>query len=125
MPRYLSDEWLRALDAAARSCSVDGRITIEHVVTDGADDGGELRYHIVIAESRVRFVPGAATAPTVTFHEDRATAAAIASGALFAPAAFLSGRLSVGGDLNALMANAAAIAAVDAAIDAVRTETTY
>ena len=125
MPRYLSDEWLRALDAAASSCSVDGQITIEHVVADGADDGGELRYHIVIEGSRVRFIAGAATTPTVTFHEDRATAAAIASGTLLAPAAFLSGRLSVGGDLSALMENAVAIAAVDEAVAAVRRATSY
>jgi len=118
MPRYLSDEWLRALDEAARDCTVPGNITIEHVVRDGADDGGEVRYHVVVAGARVRFVGGPAPRPTVTFHEDRATAIAIAKGELSAPAAFLSGRLSVGGDLRALTANTSAVAAVDAAVAA-------
>jgi putative sterol carrier protein len=125
MPRYLSDEWLRALDDAARNCAVHGRITIEHVVRDGADDGSERRYHVVVDEDRVRFVPGPATEPTVTFHEDRATAVAIAKGELSAPAAFLSGRLSVGGDLRALTANMSAIATVDAAVAGVSAVTTY
>ncbi len=125
MPRYLSDEWLRALDEAARDCTVPGNITIEHVVRDGADDGGEVRYHVVVDGARVRFVGGPAPRPTVTFHEDRATAIAIAKGELSAPAAFLSGRLSVGGDLRALTANTSAVAAVDAAVAAVRAVTTY
>jgi len=125
MPRYLSDEWLRALDEAARKTTVDGQITIEHVVRGGAADGGERRYHVRIDGAGVRFVGGAATDPTVTFHEDLATAVAIATGELSAPAAFLSGRLSVGGDLRALSANAAAVVAVDAAVAAVHAVTTY
>jgi putative sterol carrier protein len=125
MPRYLSDEWLRALDDAARECPVDGHITIEHVVRDGGDDGRERRYHVIVDGTRVRFVAGAAVAPTVTFHEDRVTAVAIATGELSAPAAFLSGRLSVGGDLRALTANSSAVAAVDAAVAAVSAMTTY
>ena len=125
MPRYLSDEWVRALDEAAHDCPVEGSIIIEHVVRDGAEDGGELRYHVLIDRGRVRFVAGRAADPTVTFHEDRATAVAIATGELSAPAAFLSGRLSVGGDLRALSANASAVAAVDAAVAAVRAVTEY
>ena len=131
VPRYLSDDWLAALDDAAqasdalRDVTSGVRLTIEHIVVDGTDDGRELRYHVVLDNGRVSFRPGAAGEATVTFREDRATASAVARGELPAQAAFLAGDLSIGGDLSALVEHAAALAGIDGALEVVRSATTY
>jgi hypothetical protein len=131
VPRYLSDEWLAALDEAARaseplhSVTRGVHLTIEHIVVDGAEDGRELRYHVAVDDGHVTFRPGAAGTPTVTFRENRATATAIARGELPAQAAFLAGDISIGGDLGALVEHAAALAGIDGALEGVRSATTY
>jgi len=131
VPRYLSDEWLAALDDAAQasdalqSVTRGVHLTIEHIVIDGADDGRELRYHVTVDDGHVAFRPGAADASTVTFREDRATATAVARGDLPAQAAFLAGDISIGGDLGALVEHAAALASIDGALEVVRSATTY
>jgi alkyl sulfatase BDS1-like metallo-beta-lactamase superfamily hydrolase len=131
VPRYLSDEWLAALDEAAsaseslRSVTEGVHLTIEHIIVDGRDDGGELRYHVELDDGHVSFRPGPGAQATVTFREDRATATAVARGELAAQAAFLAGDLSIGGDLSALVEHAAVLAGIDGALDRVRSATTY
>ena len=131
MARYLSDEWLAALDEAARasddlrSVAQGVHLVVEHIVVDGAPDGGELRYHVVVDDGAVSFRPGAAAVATVSFRENRATAAAVARGELAAQAAFLAGGIRIGGDLTALVDHAAALARLDGALAEVRSATTY
>lgn len=121
MPRYLSPEWIAALDAAAAAAGevVPGvTLTVQQIV-------GDVTYHVRIADGRVRVHEGRAPDADVTFRQDPAVAAAIARGERSAQAAFMAGELRVGGDLTALMTHQAAFAALDDVFAAVRAETTF
>jgi putative sterol carrier protein len=117
---YLSPEWFEALDAAvASSVFAPGvRLVVQHVVDDCA-------YHVSIADGRARVAAGLADEPTVTFTQDRATAAEIAQGRLSAQQAFMSGRMTVRGDLPALATAQDVLAELDRAFDSVRDQTAF
>ncbi len=101
MVKFLSDEWIDALDrAAAGQPALDTAIAGRDVVIDYDVDG--VRYHVAICDSRVCFRPGPSACPTITFVTDRATAAGIAKGVLNAQRAFLEGQLRVTGDVLSL-----------------------
>lgn len=113
MPSYLSDDWIAALDEAARShpdlaaATTGVQLVIEQVVTPGddhTDDGeGVVRWHVVVDDGSVRFIAGAAADPTVRFTTDAVTARAVTEGRLSATEAFMTGRLRVGGNTTALV----------------------
>jgi hypothetical protein len=118
--RYLSPEWIEALDASmASSVFASGlRLVIQHVVDDTA-------YHVAIGDERARVRMGRADDPTVTFTSDRGTAADIATGKLSAQKAFTDGRLRVRGDLDALSNHAAVLSTLDEAWREVRDDTEF
>jgi putative sterol carrier protein len=120
--RFLTDEWVDALDGAAPDAIVfDGELdglVLGYVVDDFA-------YHLVFADGRVHVRHGAAERPTVTFRCDRETAAEIARGEASAQRAFMSGRLRIGGDASALLRAHAAIAALPDLFAAVRVGTEH
>ncbi|MGE3621694.1 MAG: SCP2 sterol-binding domain-containing protein [Acidimicrobiia bacterium] len=145
-----SDEWLAALEAAARSAGIraeDRPLVLQQVVTDGrarsldgpspfdrggdghlpdagppATEGsrgngdgsstGEVAYVIRIDREGVTVRPGRAADADVTFTQDRATAAAVQAGTLSAQAAFMAGRIRLGGDLGRLTGDARTLAAL-------------
>jgi putative sterol carrier protein len=123
---FLSAEWVAALDAAATGSSVPNglRLVVQQIVPDG-DGGGEVAYAVRIADGTVRVASGRADDADVTFTQDRATAAAIATGELSAQAAFIDGRLRVGGDLSALLEHTAALAALDDVFASARAATVW
>ena len=109
MPERFSDEWIAALDAAARDLpGLDGTFTIQQVVDDVA-------WHVVLGPDGVRVQPGQAAEPDVTFTQDRATADAIATGELSASSALTSGRLTVRGATSRLTEHREALARLDEA----------
>lgn len=114
MAEFLTDEWFRDLDAAGRGSRVDAglRLVIQQVVTDGPHDP-ELAYVVTIAEGTITVRQGRAAEADVTFTQDRRTAEAIHRGELSAQAAFIEGRLRLGGDLRAVIDRAGALAAID------------
>jgi putative sterol carrier protein len=123
---YLSEEWFDQLGAEtvpAERAGTEGDVILEHLVTGGPE--GDVRYHVRIAGGAITIVRGPATDPDVTFAEDYATAAAIASGELSAPAALLSGRIRVGGDMTTLINHRDVLAVDDPVPAAVRAATTY
>lgn len=143
MPAYLSDDWVAALDAAARShpglaaAAAGVHLVLEQVVTinDGAAPPSsashssgevpgprEVRWHVVIDDGSVRFVWGPAPQPTVRFTTDAPTASAITSGGMSATEAFMAGRLRVGGDTTVLVAHHALLAGIGDVFAAVVTE---
>lgn len=124
MAGFLSDAWFAELDAAALAARIpdDLRVTIQQVVTD---DAGEVAFSIALGDGEVRVRRGRAATADVTFTQDRATAAAIAEGQLSAQAAFLDGRLRLGGDITALLDRAGALAAVDDLFSTVRADTSW
>jgi putative sterol carrier protein len=126
VPRYLSPEWLAELQAAASGTVPDltGRadVVVQHEI---GGPGGDVIFHVVIGDQGVTVLPGPADGATVTFTEDAATAAAITRGELSAQAAYMSGQLRVRGDVSALAANGAVLAALDDVFASVRATTTY
>jgi len=134
--RFLSGEWVAELDAAASASPgladlfVDAddidRLVVEHVVTDGPEGHGDERaFHLVLGPGPARARRGRAADPTVTFSQDRATATAIASGRASAQAAFMAGRLRVGGRVDLLLAHHGVLTDVDDVFADVRARTEW
>ena len=126
MVRFLSPEWIAALDAAAREATVPAgvRLTIQQVVTD---DGGdeEISYHLVFDEGRLRVLPGETEAPDVTLVQTREVAAALSRGELNAQRALEAGRLKLRGDIGHLAREGKALSAMEDVFAAVRADTSY
>ncbi len=120
MVRFLSADWLTALDRAASGLAIDPTVAlcVEHVVDD-------VVYHVRYADGRVRVLPGAAESPTVRVRADRATAAAIAQGTLSAQRAFMQGQLSVEGDTLMLSTTPASLRGLDDVYTEVRANTDW
>lgn len=124
MAAFLTPEWVSDLAAAAAGAEAppDVSLVVQQVVLDG---GGEVAYAVRVADGRVTVTPGRVDAPDVTITQDRATAAAIARGDLSAQAAFLAGRLRLGGDLTELLSGARALATLADLFAAPRAATTW
>jgi hypothetical protein len=126
--RYLSDEWIESLDAAARAhdgvraAARTEVVVIQQTVTT---DGDPVTYAICAEDDEVRVRAGAAAAPTITFTTDLDTAAAIAQGKGSAQVAFMDGRRRGGGDLRALLEHEPLLAALDEAFAPVRDRTEW
>jgi SCP-2 sterol transfer family len=132
VPRFLSDEWIDALDNAASTApeladvlpedaDVD-ELVIEHVVDD---EGDERAFHLVLGHGPARAHRGRADNPTITFAQDRATASAIASGAASAQSAFMSGKLRLGGRVDLLLEHHGALAELEDVFADVRSQTEW
>lgn len=108
MPAFLSDEWIAALDAAAkadgelREAAAEVDAVVQQVVRDPAAPGGEVAWALVLTAGEVAVRAGRVDEPTVTFTQDRPVAEAIAEGRLAAQQAFIDGDLQVGGDLGSV-----------------------
>jgi putative sterol carrier protein len=126
MVRFLSPEWIAALDVAAQEATVPGgvRLTIQQIVTDGGADDA-VRYHLVLDGGRLRVVPGEADAPDVTLIQTREVAAALSRGELNAQQALEAGRLKLRGDLGHLGREGKALSAMADVFASVRAETSY
>lgn len=129
MARFLTDEWLRELAAAARTAVITGwpvgeRLTIEQVI--GATGGCEVsRWALEISDEGVRVFPGGVDRPDLTFSSNAATASALAQGSLNAQQALADGRLRVRGDPTRLAALHDALAALSDIFAAARDSTDY
>lgn len=125
MAEFLSDAWLASLEDAASDVGVpaDLRLVIQQVVLQ--DRGHERAFTVRIADGAVSVEAGRADDPDVSFTQDRATAAAIARGELSAQAAFMAGRLRIGGDLREVMERARELGALDDLFAKARATTTW
>jgi putative sterol carrier protein len=125
MVRFLTPEWIAALDAAAREAAVPAgvRLTIQQIVTDDGHD--DVRYHLVLDDGRLRVHPGEAQAADVTLVQDREVAAAFSRGELNAQQALEAGRLKLRGDIGHLAREGKALTAVEDVFAAVRAATSY
>lgn len=124
MAGFLTSEWISALDDAARGAGVpDGvTLTIQQIVTD---PGGDVRYHLVLAEGRLRVHPGEAAVPDVTLVQSREVAAALSRGELNAQQALEAGQLKLRGDIGHLARQGKALTVVEDVFAAVRAATSY
>jgi hypothetical protein len=117
--RYLSDEWFdeasRLMPGPAPSPggTTEGFV-VQQLIEDGAGSGSEpVAWHIVVAHGSPRLTRGRHHDPDITLTCDLATAWAVHQGHLSAQAAFMAGRLRLGGDASALLANREALASLD------------
>ncbi len=131
VPRYLSPEWIAALDDAARERSSElGRdlagvtLVVEQRVV--GVPGGDVVYVVTVDNGDVRVTAGPhAGHADVVLTADYPIARALARGETNAQRAFASGGLKVGGRVDRLTAAARALAALEHGFDAVRETTTY
>jgi putative sterol carrier protein len=125
MVRFLSPEWIAALDAAAREATVPAgvRLIIQQVVTDGGD--ADVRYHLVVDGGRLEVRPGEAESADVTLVQTREVAAALSRGDLNAQQALEAGRLKLRGDIGHLAREGRALSAMEDVFAAVRAVTVY
>jgi putative sterol carrier protein len=123
MVRFLSPEWIEALDAAARKAVVPAgvQLTIQQIVTGG----DEVRYHLVLDDGRLRVHPGETAGADVTLVQTRDVAIALSRGELNAQQALEAGRLKLRGDIGHLARQGKALTAMEDAFAAVRADTTY
>ena len=123
MVRFLSPEWIEALDSAAREAVVPAgvQLTIQQIVTDG----DEVRYHLVLNDGRLRVHPGEAANADVTLVQTRDVAVALSRGEINAQQALEAGRLKLRGDIGHLARQGKALTAMEDAFAAVRAATTY
>lgn len=126
MAPFLSDTWFDEMAAAAARARPPAgvRIAVQQVVTD-PDDETERAYVVRVEDGRVELVRGRVPDVDVTFTQDRETAAAVARGELSAQAAFLAGRLRIGGELHRFAEAAVALAELDDVFGPVRAATRW
>lgn len=134
MPIYLSDEWFsRAAElvAAADLRTPPGRsFTLQQVVlgAEGPSAAGRddlaVAWHLTVGEGGAELHRGRHPDPDVTLTCERDTAWAVQRGELSAQAAFMTGRLRLGGDTGTLLASQELLAAFPDVLAPLRAETT-
>lgn len=124
--QFLSDEWLAAMDAAARQRVApepdplaDVTVSIEQVVRGGP------RWRLVVDRGACRVVADAEGEPDVRLTSDRVTAEEVATGRRPALEAFIAGDLVLGGDVQALLENRAALEALGDLFSRVKADTVF
>jgi putative sterol carrier protein len=126
--RFLSPEWIEDMNRAVstspalRQATSAVSLTVQQVVRDGDQ---EHCYVVRIDHGTVTVEAGRAPEADITVTEDAETAAALAKGDLTPQAAFMVGRIRVGGDMSRLMTSYEALGDMDAAFAPVRAATTY
>ncbi|MFZ4520020.1 MAG: SCP2 sterol-binding domain-containing protein [Microthrixaceae bacterium] len=127
--QYLSDEWLdEAAAALAAAPALTGEaaevdLTVAYEVT--AAPGGKCSYAVRLSEGRLSLERPSPKDPPVSFTLDYDTAAEVARGDVSVQAAFMQGRLKLGGDVTVLLRDAGALAGIDDALADLRARTEY
>lgn len=127
--QYLSDEWIEAAGAALEvappldSDPSDATTSIQYEVT--AAPGGKVKYALVLEAGRIRIEPGTFADASVSFALDYTTAADIAQGNLSAQAAFMQGRLKLGGNVTVLVEQRGILDGAADVLGELRTVTTF
>ena len=106
--RYLGLAWIRELShevgesEALRELAAEHTIGVTQVVTDGPE--GDVTYHLQVGDGAASFGAGPAEPEDVKMQQDWATAVAVATGEMNAQEAFITGKILLFGDQQALMA---------------------
>ncbi len=124
MWRFLSPEWIQALDRAARdhseSAGTTGAVVVEQHVVGGPD--GAVVYHVQLGPDGWRAHGGPSADPDIVLRTDYDTAVALHRGTCTAQVALAAGRLRIGGRLDRVTDLAGALARIGTAWSAVPTE---
>ncbi len=124
--QFLSDDWLAALDEAARSRPVPDddplagvSITVDQVVT------GVRTWRLVVDDGALSVVADPVDEPDVRLTADADVAGAVARGERSALDAFIAGDLVLGGDVARLLAARPALEAIGDLFADVKASTTH
>ena len=127
--RYLSLDWIRELTREVAASDTLGdlaklhTIGVTQVVLDGPE--GDVTYHLQVADGAATFGAGAADPEDVKMEQEWTTAIAVATGELNAQEAFVTGRIRLWGDQQALMDAQPVFGALDSVFATVRERTHY
>jgi len=127
--RYLSLAWIRQLSHEVASDEQLAELAGEHtigvtqVVTAGPE--GDVTYHLQVADGAASFGAGAAEPEHVRMEQEWATAVGVATGELNAQEAFITGKILLTGDQQALMAARPVFGVLDSIFAALRERTRY
>jgi len=127
--RYLSLAWIRELTREVadsdtlRELADEHTIGVTQVVTDGPE--GDVTYHLQVGDGQASFGAGAADPENVKMQQDWATAVAVATGEMNAQEAFITGKILLFGDQQALMGAQPVFGALDTIFATVRERTRY
>jgi len=127
--RYLSLDWIESIarhvnnDADLQKIGCQLSIGITQVVTNGPE--GTVVYHLQVGNSGVTFNAGPADPETVRLEQEWQTAVGVATGAMTAEDAFITGQIRITGDAQMLLESQAVFAAMDPIFVAVANATDY
>ncbi len=127
--RYLALDWIRALTREVDESETLSDLAREHtigvtqVIVDGPE--GDVTYHLQVGAGTASFGAGPADPEHVKMEQDWATAVAVATGELNAQEAFVTGRIRLWGDQQALMDAQPVFGALDTVFSTVRERTRY
>jgi putative sterol carrier protein len=127
--RYLSLAWIRELTREVveseqlAELATTHSIGVTQVVTDGPE--GDVTYHLQVGDGTATFGAGPADPEEVRMEQSWATAVSVATGALNAQQAFITGQIRLTGDQAKLMESQPVFAALDAVFATVRSRTRY
>ena len=127
--RYLSLAWIRELtrevaeSTALAELADEHRIGVTQVVTDGPE--GDVTYHLQVGDGAATFGAGPADPEHVRMQQEWTTAVSVATGAMNAQEAFITGKILLFGDQQELMAAQPVFAALDQVFSVVRERTRY
>lgn len=109
------DEFAAHAAAATHHLDGDPRLEDADLVIEqriGEPDALESNYHLILRRGSLKVIDGPAPGADVTITQDATTARAVRDGALHAQQAFLTGRLSVDGDIAKLLRHADLLSSV-------------
>lgn len=127
--RYLGLAWIRELTREVADSEQLAALANEHtigvtqVVTGGPE--GDVTYHLQVGNGDAAFGAGPADPEDVRMEQSWATAVGVATGALNAQQAFITGQIRLTGDQGKLMESQPVFAALDAVFSSVRRRTSY
>lgn len=124
MVRYLSREWVDALDVALSSAGAPG-VEVPLVIQQRVHADPPVEWHLVVGADGAAARWGRAEHPTVELSQDLATALAVAQGHTSSEEALLTGRIVVRGDVGAAAANREVFARLGDALAELRTRTDF
>ena len=119
MVRYLSPEWVAAIDAAVAPVATTPTSLVAQV------DIESVSYHLVAKAGRARVRFGPHGSPDVVLSQSRDVAIGVASGRRNAQEAFIAGEIRLTGNADALIAARELFEALDLALTSVRLMTEF
>jgi putative sterol carrier protein len=127
--RYLGLAWIRELTREVAESEALAELANEHtigvtqVVTAGPE--GDVTYHLQVGDGSATFGAGPADPEDVRMQQEWSTAVAVATGAMNAQEAFITGKILLFGDQQKLLTAQPVFGALDHVFSIVRERTRY